>query len=57
VNHPDTNGMIEYFIRPMSGIRPQISRADIVAFAKLEGMRFRSENGARTARFSPSVVG
>jgi len=43
VNHPDTNGMIEYFIRPMSGIRSQISRADIEAFARLEGMGFRSE--------------
>ena len=21
INHPDTNGMIEYFVRPMSGIR------------------------------------
>jgi 5-methyltetrahydropteroyltriglutamate--homocysteine methyltransferase len=43
VNHPDTNGMIEYFIRPMSGIRSQISRADIAEFAKLEGMGFRAE--------------
>jgi 5-methyltetrahydropteroyltriglutamate--homocysteine methyltransferase len=43
VNHPDTNGMIEYFIRPMSGIRSQISRSDIVEFAKQEGMGFRAE--------------
>lgn len=43
INHPDTNGMIEYFIRPMSGVRSQISRADIEAFTKLEGMGFRSE--------------
>src|SRR3954468_24679515 len=43
VNHPDTNGMIEYFIRPMSGIRSQISRGDIEAFSKLEGMGFRAE--------------
>ena len=43
VNHPDTNGMIEYFTRPMSGIRSAITRADIGAFAKLEGMGFRSE--------------
>jgi 5-methyltetrahydropteroyltriglutamate--homocysteine methyltransferase len=26
VNHPDTNGMIEYFTRPMSGIRSAITR-------------------------------
>lgn len=43
INHPDTNGMIEYFIRPMSGIRSQISRADVKLFNRLEGMGFRSE--------------
>src|SRR5436309_1313155 len=43
INHPDTNGMIEYFIRPMSGIRSSISRSDIEEFSKLEGMGFRSE--------------
>src|SRR5258706_1988666 len=43
VNHPDTNGMIEYFIRPMTNIRSAITRADIKEFSKLEGMGFRSE--------------
>jgi methionine synthase II (cobalamin-independent) len=43
VNHPDTNGMIEYFIRPMSGIRSEITRADIVEFSKIQGMGFRAE--------------
>src|SRR5690349_5265666 len=43
INHPDTNGMIEYFIRPMSGIRSQISRSDIELFNRQEGMSFRSE--------------
>src|SRR5579862_1806956 len=43
VNHPDTNGMIEYFIRPMSGIRSKITRLDIEEFSKLQGMGFRSE--------------
>src|SRR5690606_10832718 len=43
VNHPDTNGMIEYFIRPMSGIRSKITRADILEFSKLRGMGFRAE--------------
>ncbi len=43
VNHPDTNGMIEYFIRPMKNIRSQITRNDIHEFSKLEGMGFRSE--------------
>ena len=25
VNHPQTNGMIEYFVRPMAGIRPRVT--------------------------------
>jgi 5-methyltetrahydropteroyltriglutamate--homocysteine methyltransferase len=43
INHPDTNGMIEYLVRPMGGIRSQITRTDIAEFARLEGMGFRSE--------------
>lgn len=42
VNHPDTNGMIEYFIRPMGGIRSAVTRRDIDEFKRLEGMGFRS---------------
>ncbi len=41
VNHPDTNGMIDYFVRPMAGIRSEVSRSDISEFSKLEGMGFR----------------
>jgi 5-methyltetrahydropteroyltriglutamate--homocysteine methyltransferase len=43
VNHPDTNGMIEYFIRPMDGIHTQVTRSEIAEFSRLEGMSFRSE--------------
>ncbi len=43
VNHPDTNGMIEYFIRPMGGIRSAVTRSDIEAFSRLPGMGFRAE--------------
>ncbi len=42
INHPDTNGMIEYFIRPMGGIRTEITRTDLVEFSKLQGMGFRA---------------
>lgn len=42
VNHPDTNGMIDYFVRPMEGIRKQISRNDIEEFSKLHGMGWRA---------------
>src|SRR6516162_8911102 len=41
VNHPDTNGMIEYFIRPMSGICTAIGRSAQQAFAARQTMRFR----------------
>jgi 5-methyltetrahydropteroyltriglutamate--homocysteine methyltransferase len=41
VNHPDTNGMIEYFIRPMAGIRAQVGRSDHEAFAAKSTMKFR----------------
>lgn len=42
VNHPDTNGMIEYFIRPMDGIRARVTRSDVEEFRRLEGMGFRA---------------
>ncbi len=41
VNHPDTNGMIEYFIRPMAGIRSQVGRSDHESFARKGTMKFR----------------
>src|SRR3954453_12775847 len=41
VNHPDTNGMIEYFIRPMAGISSVVGRSDHEAFARVSTMRFR----------------
>src|SRR5205809_455665 len=43
INHPDTNGMIEYFIRPMKNVRSAIGRAEIEEFRKLPGMSFRAE--------------
>jgi 5-methyltetrahydropteroyltriglutamate--homocysteine methyltransferase len=41
VNHPETNGMIEYFIRPMDGIRSAITREDVERFRAKSGMGFR----------------
>src|SRR5437588_4375615 len=41
VNHPDTNGMIEYFLRPMAGIRSQVGRSDHECFARKSIMKFR----------------
>lgn len=43
VNHPDTNGMIDYFIAPMSGIRTQLGRTDWERFCEQGAMRFRKK--------------
>jgi 5-methyltetrahydropteroyltriglutamate--homocysteine methyltransferase len=42
INHPETNGMIEYFVRPMTGVRSEIGLAEWIAFKKQPGMEFRS---------------
>lgn len=43
VNHPDTNGMIEYFIRPMAGISSVVGRSITEEFARHSPMSFRSK--------------
>ena len=42
VNHPETNGMIEYFVRPMAGIRSEVSFDELVGYRAQPGMRFRT---------------
>jgi 5-methyltetrahydropteroyltriglutamate--homocysteine methyltransferase len=42
VNHPETNGMIEYFVRPMAGMRTAITFDELVAYRSQRGMGFRS---------------
>ena len=42
LNHPETNGMIEYFTRPMHGIRGEIGFSEWLDYAKASGMRFRT---------------
>ena len=46
VNHPDTNGMIEYFVSRLGGIDSKVSRADGVAFRNKKEMGFRSKPAA-----------
>ena len=41
VNHPDTNGMIEYFIRPMAGISSVVGRSITEEFTRHSPMGFR----------------
>jgi 5-methyltetrahydropteroyltriglutamate--homocysteine methyltransferase len=42
VNHPETNGMIEYFVRPMDGVRTRMSFDELVAYRSQRGMGFRT---------------
>lgn len=46
ISHPDTNGMIDYFVRPLSGVRVKLGRTDHEAFAALARMKFRSRAAA-----------
>jgi 5-methyltetrahydropteroyltriglutamate--homocysteine methyltransferase len=43
VNHPETNGMIDYFLRPLDGFDPRLTRAELEAFRKQPGMAFRTQ--------------
>ena len=42
VNHPETNGMIEYFVRPMAGVRTALTFAEVQSFRSQAGMAFRA---------------
>jgi 5-methyltetrahydropteroyltriglutamate--homocysteine methyltransferase len=42
INHPETNGMIEYFVRPMDGITQRFSFDDLIAYRSSRGMKFRT---------------
>src|SRR5215210_5620577 len=41
VNHPDTNGMIDYFVGPMAGVRMKLGRSAHEGFARKQSMSFR----------------
>lgn len=42
INHPETNGMIEYFVRPMAGVRREIGFEELIEYRKAAGMQFRA---------------
>ena len=46
VNHPDTNGMIEYFVHRLGGISASVGRRETAAFRAKTEMRFRSRPAA-----------
>jgi 5-methyltetrahydropteroyltriglutamate--homocysteine methyltransferase len=42
VNHPETNGMIEYFVEPLGGVDTRFGREEAAAFREQAGMGFRA---------------
>ena len=42
INHPETNGMIEYFVSPLDNVRTRMTRSDIDSFGRQYGMGFRT---------------
>jgi 5-methyltetrahydropteroyltriglutamate--homocysteine methyltransferase len=42
VNHPETNGMIEYFVKPMDGVRSGIKFEELVVYRDQPATRFRT---------------
>ena len=50
INHPETNGMIEYFVRPMHGVRYEMTFDEVMAYRSLPGMRFRTRPPAPCRR-------
>lgn len=43
INHPETNGMIDYFVRPLEGVFSQLGREEREAFRRQTGMGFRTQ--------------
>jgi 5-methyltetrahydropteroyltriglutamate--homocysteine methyltransferase len=42
INHPETNGMIDYFIRALSGIEYSFTRKQLESFRSEQGMAYRA---------------
>lgn len=45
-NHPETNGMIEYFVTAMGGTRTAFGRSETEEFSRLHPMKFRAKPAA-----------
>lgn len=57
VNHPETNGMIDYFIRPLAGIDVKLDRQRLDKFHQQSGMKYRSEPaGVVTGGLGPGTL-
>src|SRR5215467_13202036 len=42
VNHPETNGMIDYFLRPLGGFDSNLSRTELETARSQPGLSFRA---------------
>lgn len=42
INHPETNGMIEYFVASMSGVRTDLTFEELMEYRAQQGMGFRA---------------
>jgi 5-methyltetrahydropteroyltriglutamate--homocysteine methyltransferase len=42
INHPETNGMIEYFVWPLKGVRPDIGFSEWIEYSRGAATRFRT---------------
>ena len=56
INHPETNGMIEYFVKPMAGVRTEIGFDELLEYRAQPGMRFRTRPPAVVDGDRKSVV-
>ena len=43
INHADTNGMIDYFVKPMEGIASHLSAEQLAAWKKLPEAKYRAQ--------------
>jgi 5-methyltetrahydropteroyltriglutamate--homocysteine methyltransferase len=43
INHPDTNGMIDYFLGPLEGVDAVLTREELAEFRGQPGMGFRAQ--------------
>jgi 5-methyltetrahydropteroyltriglutamate--homocysteine methyltransferase len=43
INHAETNGMIDYFVRPLGGVRATLTHEELVAWRRQEATRFRAK--------------
>jgi 5-methyltetrahydropteroyltriglutamate--homocysteine methyltransferase len=57
VNHPETNGMIDYFVRPLDGVRTRLTVAELERFRQQQGMSFRAQPaGVIDGRLGPGTL-